>query len=109
MIRNLHVKTYKHATTETQITQRGAQHSLKVHGATPGDGGEYTFKVGSKQTSMRVRVEEVKVTRGFTEQRVKETHGTSFEVELSVEDSGVCTWMKDDHVVTVRLFLNEKP
>ena len=79
-----------------------------MHGATPSDAGEYTFKVGSKQTSMQIHVEEVKVTRGFTEQKVKETHGTKFEVELSVEDAGVCTWMKDDQIVTVRYFIELK-
>ena len=76
---------------------------MKVSGAKLSDAGEYTFKVGSKQTTAEVVVEEVKVTRGFTEMKVKETHATEFQVELSVEDSGVCTWMKDDQIVTVSL------
>jgi len=96
----MHNGTEVKSSQRTTITQRGAQHSLKVSGAKLSDAGEYTFKVGSKQTTAEVVVEEVKVTRGFTEMKVKETHATEFQVELSVEDSGVCTWMKDDQIVT---------
>merc|ERR1712096_228379 len=96
----MHNGTEVKSSQRTTITQRGAQHSLKVSGAKLSDAGEYTFKVGSKQTTAEVVVEEVKVTRVFTEMKVKETHATEFQVELSVEDAGVCTWMKDDQIVT---------
>merc|ERR1712096_189673 len=66
----MHNGTEVKSSQRTTITQRGAQHSLKVSGAKLSDAGEYTFKVGSKQTTAEVVVEEVKVTRVFTEMKV---------------------------------------